>query len=1089
MKALREGGGRRAGAGNVLRLFATLVGLLTALAILPAEAAQTSGNLRGTVVDQRGAPVAGAAVTIRDLRTGSSKSATTADGGDFFFQALEVGGPYTVTVNAPGESARSVRDISINLGQTFTLTVMVGAREMVEEMVVTAQAASSAALALGPASSFDLGLLEAAPAINRDIKDVIRLDPRVYIDEGNVDAITCAGQNPRFNSLTVDGVRLNDNFGLNSNGYPTERIPFSFDAIQQVGVELAPFDVQFGGFSACNINAVTKSGTNEFEISAFYDYTDDGWTGDTLQGDPVDLGEFEEKRWGVSTGFPILEDRLFFFGAYEKWEGANVFDRGPTGSGRGREIAGVSQAQYDEILDIARTVYDYDPGGLPASAPNEDEKFLAKLTWEIMDGQRAAFTYNYNDGFNIAESDNDDNELEFSNHYYERGAELNSYVAQLFSDWTDRFSTELRIGYIDLENRQRSIAGTDFGEVQITTLNDADGDGTNARAIVYLGADDSRHANQLSYENWSFKALGTYALDSHLITFGYERDQFEAFNLFIQEAEGEYRFSSIDDFRNGRPNRITYENAAPSNVPADAAADFAYAINTLYLQDEILFSGLDLTVVAGLRYDWYESDDSPRTNPNFVARYGYSNSENLDGRDLLQPRVAFDWGLTPSLSVRGGFGLFSGGNPNVWISNNYSNDGITQVEVQDRSLDDAGNPDTLFTIPFTGAGRPIYDIPQDLFDAVASGTADSGVNSLDPDFEIPSSWKYNLGATLLFDLPGAWGQEYLLNADLIYSRAENSAIVRDITLAQVDTAADGRPIYRGIDRSDPDCADPTSADCSGRTQDFQLTNVSGADAEQTIFSLSLSKEYDNGIRWQLGYAYTDATDVNPMTSSVAFSNYSNFARYDPNNPGVATSNYEIPNRFTGALTFERAFFRDAMTRVSIFGSYNEGRPYSLVLADGAGLGFGDPVGFDDRHLLYVPTGPDDPNVVFAPGFDQAAFFDFVADQGLSPGIQRRNQKHSSWWLKFDVKVEQEIPIPYDGKASAFIVIENLGNLLNDDWGVLQEGTGESRTVPVVNAGVNDDGQILFNEFLDVTTQGRVTDASLWEVRAGIRVTF
>ncbi|MCB1646787.1 MAG: hypothetical protein KDI36_15115, partial [Pseudomonadales bacterium] len=495
-----------------------------------------------------------------------------------------------------------------------------------------------------------------------------------------------------------------------------------------------------------------------------------------------------------------------------------------------------------------------------------------------------------------------------------------------------------------------------------------------------------------------------------------------------------------------------------------------------------------LTVVAGLRYDWYDSDDSPRVNPNFTARYGHDNGANFDGLDLLQPRLGFTWQVDDRLSVHGGAGLYSGGNPNVWLSNNYSNNGITQVEVQDRTLDDAGNPDTLFTIAHNGAGRPIYDIPQALFDAVGSGTTDSAVNSLDPDFKVPSAWKYNLGLIWNFTMPGDNSGDYVLTADYLYSDSQDSAIIVDKTLERIGSAPDGRPIYRGIDRSDPDCVVPTAATCSGRSQDFELTNVSGGDGYQSALSLGLSKSWDNGISMALGYAYVEAEDVNPMTSSVAFSNYANIAVSDPNNPGAATSNYEIPHRFTLRLQYEAALWGDNMTRISLFGSRNEGRPFTYTFTSGSM--FGDSVGFVDRALLYVPTGPNDPNVTFAPGFDTAAFFQFADSADLSAGIAERNYRHSNWWTKFDLKVEQELPGFFtDDKFSVFVVIENLGNLLNDDWGILREASFP-RYQSVVDASIDaGTGKYVFNEFFEPSSQSRATDASLWEMRLGVRYVF
>ncbi len=1073
--------------------------LLTA----PVFAQETTSALRGTVVGADGAPAAGADVRVTDTRTGNSRTATTSASGQFSMSGLRVGGPYTVQVDTEGFAPQTITDIRLDLGDTYTFTVALTPEQM-EEIVVTASALQSVQVALGPSATFSLQDLQDAPSINRNINDVISIDPRIYVDEAFDDSVQCAGANSRFNALTVDGVRLSDNFGLNSNGFPTERMPFPFDAIEQVAVELAPFDVMYGGFTACNLNAVTKSGTNEFHGSVFYDYYDDSLTGDELEGDQIDPGTFDQKRYGLSIGGPIIEDNLFFFVAYEKLEGINIFSRGPADSSSGTPVLGVTQAQLDRIAQIAQNVYGYDPGGIPPSLPLEDEKYLIKLDWNINDDHRAAYTYTYNDGFNNSESDSDSDEFEFLNHLYERGAELNSHVGQLFSSWGDNFTTELRVSYQELDNRQIPLGGTEFGEVQIDTFNDPDGPGpiSPQQATVYLGADDSRHANKLYYETTNYKLAGTYTLGDHVITGGYEREDLDIFNMFIQEAEGEYRFDSlcsttdpdgcIDAFESGDPSRITYENAAPSNVKEDAAASFAYQINTLYLQDEFPIAQGAVTLVAGVRYDWYTSDDLPRHNPNFEARNGYSNAQNFDGEGIIQPRLGFNWDVSDTLSIRGGAGLYSGGNPNVWLSNSYSNDGITQVEVQDRTLDDDGiGGNTLFTLDWTGGGQPIFDIPQSLFDAVGSGTSNGGVNAVDPFFDIPKEWKFALGATWDFDA-GFFGSDYRLMVDYLHTEKEDAAIIVDATLEQIGTAPDGRPLYQSIDRSDPDCVDPTSPDCSGRlfNQDFILSNTRGDSGDSDVWSMSLSKAYDWGLDWTFGYAYTESTEVSPMTSSVAFSNYVNVAVSDPNDPGVHRSNYNIPNRFTLRMNYRRAFFGDYQTKFTLYGRVNEGRPFSPTFVDG-GFTFGDTL--DDRHLLYIPTGPGDPNVSFAPTFDQQAFFDYIERSGLSQyagEIAPRNALTSAWWQKFDVRIEQELPgFNPEHRFAGFLIIENVGNLINDDWGVLKEQSFP-RNQQVVGFSLDTaNNQYIYEEFFTPAPQSRVADASLWNIVVGVSYDF
>ena len=993
------------------KVIAALAVLMLAIP-LTAGAQSTSGSVRGTVLTPSGEPAAGATVTVTDTRTNSTRTTTTDAGGGFNVRGLAIGGPFTIGVTSDQYKSALVTDVYTNLSAAVTFNIALE-QGVLEEVIVTASSAFAGAdLAIGPSANFGIVELETAPAINRNITDVIRSDPRFYIDEsrGDINAVQCGGKNSRFNSLTVDGVRMNDSFGLNSNGYPTERMPFSFDAISQVSVELAPFDLQYGGFSACNINAVTKSGGNEFSGSGFYDYTSDSLRGNSLEGDKIDTGDFTEKRYGITFGGPIIKDKLFFFAAYEKLEGANLFDRGPIGSGAVNEI-NITQAELDEIADIARTIYQYDPGPIPQSMPNEDEKILLKLDWNISDQHRAAFTYTYNDGNNFTQSDSDNNEFEFANHLYERGAELNSYVGSLYSNWTENFSTELRVSYLKLDNRQITVGGTDFGEIRVITPN----------VDVYLGGDDSRQSNKLKYDVASFSLRGTYDLNGHYLTFGVEQEALDVFNLFVQHTETEIRFRGIDNFRNGFASAIYYNNA-PSNNPDDAAADWGYDINTVYAQDEFSL-GDRLTIVAGLRYDWYSTGDEPAENADFVADYGFSNSATLDGEGLLQPRIGFTFDLTGDTTIRGGIGLYSGGNPNVWLSNNYSANNVLQFGQRGRSFGYTDGSRSLFDddvvyraceegVP-TGPG---YCIQAELFDAVAQGVGDNfEINYLDPDFDLPSEWKFALGVTHV--LPA----DYVFTADLLITDGQDSAIILHGDLEQVGTDSDGYPEYDSV-----------------REASFVLTNSSKGNRSK-LLSFALAKNYDNGFAFTVGYAYSDAEDVNPMTSSVAFSNYQNRAFFDPQEDVLSRSNYNIKHRLSFSATWRKDFLSKFSTVMALYGSSNSGRPYS-----------------NSFNGTISPYG-------FTP------FLDF-RDNVLEPGVERNGETGSSW-TKLDFRIDVGFPVfGEDDRASVFMIIDNLTNLLNDSWGVLKQHNFP-RTV------------------VEGTTEPRIGDASRYEIRFGVKYVF
>ena len=292
-----------------------LAGMAAMFFALPvaSNAQETTSAIRGVVTDEGGQALANTTVTVRNEDSGLTRTAQTDAAGAFAVRNLPIGDNYTVAVSREGYGTERAEQVSLNLGQTADVGFALALSGAMEEVVTTGTRSVGTQVAVGPNVTFGLDTLETAPAINRNITDVLRADPRIYVDEsrGDINAVQCAGRNSRFNSLTVDGVRLNDSFGLNSNGYPTERMPFSYDAIKQVAVELAPFDAEYGGFSACNINAVTKSGENQFFGGVFYDYSSDSLRSDSLEGESIQSGDYTDKRYGFNIGGPIIPDKVF----------------------------------------------------------------------------------------------------------------------------------------------------------------------------------------------------------------------------------------------------------------------------------------------------------------------------------------------------------------------------------------------------------------------------------------------------------------------------------------------------------------------------------------------------------------------------------------------------------------------------------------------------------------------------------------------------------------------------------------------------------------------------------------------------------
>jgi hypothetical protein len=1065
-----------------LQLLTAIVLVAALFTLAPAAMAQkTSATIRGTVVDAADEPLAGAEVEVLDTRTGVSKGLTTSADGVFLATRLSPGGPYIVIVN----ELETVEVPSIQVAEIYDLRIKVDP-EVIKDIVTVTASADFVEVATGPAATFDSFQLETTVAFNRDIVDIYGIDPRVNIDnEDDGFEINCAGKHPRFNSVTLDGVGQNDRFGLNSNGYSTAvGMPFPYDAIAQLAVELAPADVTYSGFSACTINAVTKSGTNEFTGNVFFERTGDSLRGDSLGTNAGDFSTppFDSDKIGVTLGGKIMADKLHFFGAYETSDSPRFLAIGYDGSGNGVERDWLSQSDFERIQSISNTVYGYDPGGQPTDGVQEQDKQMLKLDWNANPSHNVSLIYNYYDGFQDRNSDGDDDEFEFANHFYVKGAETETITGRISSQWGDSLSTEFFISDTFMDDSQVTVGPKDQADHQI----ELDGN------TVYVGADDSRQANRLGTDTSYLKLSGQLLRGRNVFTGGVEIEENEIFNVFVQHSNGGERdyfddrgfdsnpaqcaaltaagrfadptcsLSGIDRYELGRPNTIYYGSAGGTNNAFDAAANFTNALNSIYLQDEIFLDDKNMTIAAGVRYEWFSSSDRPTFNQAFTDANGVRNDANLDGVSLLMPRFGLIWSPKPQMSVRGSVGRFSGGNPNVWISNAWSNDGITNVQRTHRS----GGSVLDGSIPLVDPSNPGGSPPQSLFDAVAGTTAASGSSIfmvlIDPNYEQPYEDKFSLGLTYRFP------SGYQLDFDFLHTELTDSAIYRDISQEIVGMTRAGTPIYANV---------------NGRNN-YMLTN-SSFNAAADVLSALVMKRWDNGLDMSLGYAWTDGEDVSPMTSSVAESNFENTALTDINNPRPAKSNYVVPHRFSLRASLGLELFEGYETRFTVFGYLQEGQPTSFVMSpgglEGSGIFFG-------RTLLYIPDGPNDPNVVFDPGFDQAAFFAWVQREGLGPGFVPRNAKHAQWSNRLDISIHQDFPVGFDRMSGRFFVrMYNLMNFLDDNWGKVYDAHFFSQQV--VNQTVNADGQFVFERFRDRSATNLLETRSLWQARWGFEIRF
>lgn len=1135
-------------------LAASMISLSAATMIAaPAAAQQITSGIEGRVVSDTGESIGGASVAIIDTRTGQTRTITTGSDGFFRAETLTTGGPYTITATADGFEGQSVENQFINLqgNSRFTFTLLSG--EDANTIVVTGAKVAASQLAVGPGEAFDQRVLESFPSVTRDIRDIIRFNPLVAIDRANeVDRVSCLGGNDRSNSFTVDGINQSDTFGLNGTPFASRNsLPIPFDAIRETSVEFAPFDVEYSQFSGCAINTVTKSGTNEFSGTAFFTYTGDSLNGDRVDDLTIDQAPFDRFRWGATLGGPIIKDRLFFFVGYEETDLGDSFDNGPSGAGFANGAAGVSLDQFNEISTVLSDVFGIDTGPVARNVAQSDRRFFGRVDWLIDDNHRLELTYQRLDEANIESDDFNINDSEITglNSFEIEGTASDYYSARLFSQWTDNLSTEIRVSRSEVQDIQGPVGG---GEAQsanpiprfIVGVDNA----TGSDGAVIAGPGIFRSANELNQQVDLLKFQVNLSAGAHDLKFGTEINELEVFNLFAVNATGSLFFANVDDLREGLltggltgggnpfadvPNVVNGTtggaviNATPSGDINEAAATFTRTIFSVYAQDDWRATD-QLAITAGVRIDFFDGD-APTANPTFLDRFGFSNAVPFSNLGpVVQPRVAFTYDLDDSgflnrSKLTGGVGIYSGGDPTVFFSNAFSNNGFSSAQGDLTGINCAGLPLVNGQVDVTPGGT-FAGFPQCVV-ANASAIAAAGLadtQSTDPSFKVPTVLRANLGfdTTLDFSGNGGFFDNWGLNVQYIFSRFRNPLNFVDLSqtinpaLGNNGFAADGRGIFRAINPSNAGCnADlqgtggtpPTftnvTAACfaTGRDDEIQLTNTRGVSSHALAFGLD--KFFNSGIftdngsaRLSLGYAFVDSNNSRDNGSSTATSSFDVTAAFNRQDPDNSTSNFETQNRFTARLDLSEEFIKDYDTRFGISFIAQSGRPYSLTF-DGQGV-FNDSASGSDNALLYIPTGINDPNI--SPLSNPTAvtnLIDFVTNETnceftLGQPVAR-NSCRNDWQFDLDFRFSQEIPGPGslfggEDKIQLFADFDNALNLISSRANTVRARGG---LVDVVDGAIDAQGRFIIDGFNPDANEFIVTSASLWRIVVGVRYEF
>lgn len=1011
------------------RLSKLTLGLLAVLATAPAFAQSTSAGVGGLVTDASGNPVAGAEITITHVESGTVSHAVSDASGRYSARGLRVGGPYTISATKEGAGVDTEENVYLNLNQVSTINATLGAVTDVQAVTVTASAAAAIFSAdnKGVGTSVRGRELELTPQGNRALDDIARLDPRIQVTDAGDGSISVAGVNNRYNNISVDGMSQGDPFGLNANGMPYIGTPISVDTIAAYDLKVSDYDVSSDTVGA-TVNAVTKSGTNEFHGSVYYALRD----ADSMMGelDGEEYAGFDtDTTIGATVGGPILKDRLFFFGSYEEQKIKNF---GGSSTSDGVANGDVTMEDVQQAISIAESL-GLQPGTYGSTGVNlENKRYLAKLDWNITDYQRASLTYQQTEEFRPSPYDAFSDTVVLSSHWYNIDNVTKNTSLQLFSDWSENFSTEVKLS----QQKFDQVNGNPVNqpEVEIETANGGS---------IFIGEDNNRHENQINTERFSANVAGTFYAGDHIIKGGFDYLRHDVFNLYGRDLHGSYVFESLEDFAAGNYDVYNLRAPAPGFGVEDTAAALVYSQVSPFLQDSWQVTD-NLSVTYGVRVNIPKVDEAPEQAPGFEEAFGFRNDYKLGSDNkVVLPRLSFNYMFdTPRYSqLRGGIGAFQSVPPFVWLANPYQNNGgVTALSYRVFDPTDAPfSPD-----PYN------QNIP-------STGSPSNQIDVIDPDFKLPTVWKASLG----YDAELPW-YGLIGSVELQSIRAKDAAFYQALNIGEVQgTLADGRNSYwcelgGSSSSSNKNC---------GRNPDFsfnstRLTNTD--EGSSTSLTLALNKPLSDSWYGNISYTYTKATEVGSDASSQAWSSYQYVSRVNPNEEIATTASREIRNSVKASIGWEHAFFGDYKTSVTAFYNGRNGLPYTWIVngdANGDGI-FQDPA--------YIPL-LNDPNVSYGSAtLEQIqAFHEFISNdpylQAHRGQIAGRNETRLPWVNQVDLGIQQELPgFHKDHKSIVRLDVYNFLNMLNNDWGVTEEIGGFDTRYLARLGRVNADGTYVYD---------------------------
>lgn len=1054
----------------------------------------TTASIAGSVKDNNGEALIGANVVVTHTKTGAKYGNIANASGRFRIPNVQVGGPYTVEVSFVGYEKTKKEGIYLTLGQTLNMTFIL--KEEATELEGVEITGTTDGLfdgnRTGAQTIVDEETLNSMPTVSRALADFARLNPQVSLGEGSDGfSISVAGQNNRYNTIYIDGAVNNDVFGLagsGTNGGQTGVSPISVDAIEQLQVAVAPFDVRQSGFAGGSVNVVTRSGTNDFEGSVYYLFQNEGLAGDNpFTEEPLD--EFTSRTYGARLGGPIVKDKLFFFASVEFQR-----DETPLPFSFEDQYAGdVTREQLDQLVDKLNG-FGYDPGGFENnSAFLDSDKFLAKLDWNINDKNKLTARYSLTTADNREPFQSRSRRIAFQNAAESFLSETHSAAIELRSQIGQNMSNHLTLGYTAVRD-DRDPSGDPFPYVDI--------DDSNGANIIF-GSERFSTANLLNQDIFTITNNFEIYKGRHTITIGTHNEFYSVGNLFIPFNYGWYGYDNIDQFLNDEEAGFYLRSFSQvDNVvgdESDAIAEFNAGLLGFYVQDEFQVNE-NLKLTGGIRFDlpFYGTDVpvNEEFNTNTVTlleNAGYDLEGARTGQSIpvqlqVAPRFGFNWDVfgDQDMQVRGGIGIFTSRAPLVWVGGAYNNYGFNVGGVA------------------RFGGTPFRPDPSDQYPVGGidpSNPPPSGdIDLFSEDFKLPQALK----ASIAVDKKLPWGMIGTL--EYLHSRELQAISVDNINLPQptenLTGTPDDRPIWDRDNLIDP-------------TYEYIILTTNTQKGYANTFTAQLQKPFDNGFLANLSYTYNDAYSVFEGTSSQNSSNWRGLYNVDGRNPydRLARNQFAIGHRIVAQASYRfdwaKVGFPNAATQVGIFYNGQSGRPFSYVYDDDDDDLTRQDTGGRIRSLIYVPRDQSEIILVeqdgLSPQQQWEALNSFIESDDYLSDIRgeyaERNGSRNPFINTLDFRFVQDFYIMTGNKRNTLQFtadIFNVLNFLNSDWGRIEQTTpfGDVRLIDF--EGFLPDGTTPTFSYTGPDNVDALADdnfeidgirSSIWRAQIGIRYIF